>query len=558
MPTRLSALVLAAGIGASVPAAAGTVGPAEATAEGVEWIVEDGSNLLLRLVMEEGRKPCGGVLTVDPTQRTVRFEGIPGDLGCKRVVEASFADVKALRTQRMEAGFVVELVGKGPKLVLLPLPHFAWFERQFKARSGGDQVDQALASVGGASGADGDAMNFGGVAGGGSGVTLQRVDLPQDVQADTQKAVDLIREAMGRQPAPASMLREVLQGRPEDATVSELLSEPGAFVSGPVRVRARLGRSASGEGLRLEEEGASLSLVPEPSAEARLGVALAWLGRDVEVVGRLRRAAEAAPGALGGEYYLQAWECIGPEAVLSLAGTAVTLPELLSRMGDLEGEVVRVVGRFRGRNLFGDLPARSQKGANDWVVKSERAAIWVTGHKPGGEGWSLDLDAATTSEWLELVGRPRVRHGVAYLQAIQVALVPPPRGARVVPPRRMLSSRPTEPPSVVFCLPLEGERIGPTTRVVVQFDRNMDEESFKDRVRLREESGSEIPVRLGYDESRRSLVISPLRPPAAGRGLQVQFLPGIVDVDGVALAPRPGRTAQGDVVEALRFGSEGD
>lgn len=549
------AVATAAGLGAS---SAQTVAARTPPPQGVEWIVEDGSTLLLRLVTEEGRKPCGGVFTVDPTRRTVRFEGIPGALGCKRVVEAPFADVKALRTQRLEAGFVVDLAGKGPKLVLLPLPHFSWFERQFRARASGDQVDQALASVGGAAGADGDLMTFGGVLGGGSGATLQRVDLPKEVQADTQKAVDLIREAMGRQPAPAAMLREVLQGRPEDTTVQELLNEPGAFVNGPVRVRARLGRSPSGEGLRLEEEEASLAVVPEASAEARLGVAVAWLGQDVEVVGRLRRAAEQAPGTSGGEYYLQAWECIGPEAAASATGTPVDLSALLSRMGELEGEVVRVVGRFRGRNLFGDLPPRSQRGPNDWVIKSERAAVWITGHKPGGEGWALDLESSSASEWLEVVGRTRVRNGVAYLQAANVALVPPPRGARVVPPRKLLSSSPTEPPSVVFCLPLEGELLGPTTRVIVQFDRNMDEESFRGRVRLREDGGSEVAVRLNYDESRRSLVISPLRPPPPGRRLQVQLLPGIVDVDGVPLAPRPGRTAQGDVVEALRFGSEGD
>ena len=535
--------------------AAPSRGPAP-PADAVEWIVEDGSNLLLRLVMEEKRKPCGGVLTVDPTRRVVRFEGIPGEVGCQRVVEAPFADVKALRTQRAEAGFVIDMAGKGPKLVLLPLPHFAWFERQFKTRMSGDEIDQALAASGGASGPDGYAITFGGVTGGELGVTLQRADLPKEVQDDTQKAVDLIREAMGRQPAPAAMLREVLQGRPEDATVPELLQEPGAFVSTPVRVRARLQRATSGEGLRLEEEGKSLALVAEASAEARLGVAVAWVGQDVEVVGRLRRSGETTPG--GGEYYLQAWECIGPEAAAAATGTSVTLPALLARMSELEGEVVRVVGRFRGRNLFGDLPPRSSKGPNDWVIKSERAAVWITGHKPGGEGWGLDLDSSAQGEWLEVVGRPRVRSGVVYLQAAKVGLVPAPRGARVVPPRRLLSSTPTDPPSVVFCLPLEGERLGPTSRVVVQFDRNMDEESFKDRVRLREEGGGEVAVRLNYDESRRSLVISPLRPPTSGQRLQVQLLPGIVDVDGVPLAPRPGRTAQGDVVEALRFGSEGD
>jgi hypothetical protein len=352
------------------------------------------------------------------------------------------------------------------------------------------------------------------------------------------------------------MLREVLQGRPVDAAVAELLQEPGSFVSAPVRVRARLGGSSSG--LRLEEEGASIGLVPEPDAEPRFAAASAWLGRDVEVVGKLRRAAETPEGPRPDEYYLQAWECIGPDAAATAEGKPVTLPELLANMGDYQGEIVRVVGRFRGRNLLGDLPARSQKGTGDWVIKSDRAAVWVTGHKPGGDGWGLDLEKPGSGEWLEVVGRPRVRDGVAYVQAMKVALVAPPRGARVAPARRLLSSRPDEPPSVAFSLPLEGEPIAANARIVLQFDRHMDEESFKDRVRLREEGGSEIGVHLAYDESRRSLVITPVRALSPGRRVRLELLPGIVDVDGVPLAPRPGRASEGEVVDVLRYESGGD
>jgi hypothetical protein len=530
--------------------------------EQVEWVVEEGSSLLLRVVMMEGRKVCGAVLTVDPARRRVRFEGIPGELGCRRVVEGSFSEVKTLRAQRRDAGFVLELEkdkAKEAKLVLLPLPHFQWFERQFQLQKGGGEIDQALAQVGGAvsSGPDGgDAFSFGGAAGSGISVSsVERVEIPKDVQADTQKAVDLVREAMGRQPAPAEMLREVLQGRPVDASVTELLQEPGGFVSSPVRVRARLARAADSEqGLRLEEEGTVIALVPEPTAEARFAAAAAWVGQDVEVLGRLRRAEETSGDASRRpEYQLIAWDCLGPEAAATAEGKPVTLPALLAGMKDYEGEVVRVVGRFRGRNVLGDLPPRSQKGMGDWVIKSERAAVWVTGHKPGGEGWGLSLETPGNGEWLEVVGRPRVRDGVAYVQAMKVALVAPPRGARVVPPRRLLSSTPTEPPSVVFSLPLEGEAIERGARIVVQFDRNMDDESFKDRVRIREEGGGEIGVRLFYDESRRSVVISPLHAPSPGRRVRVELLPGIVDVDGAPLAPRPGREAEGEVVDVLRY-----
>jgi hypothetical protein len=105
---------------------------------------------------------------------------------------------------------------------------------------------------------------------------------------------------------------------------------------------------------------------------------------------------------------------------------------------------------------------------------------------------------------------------------------------------------------VVFTLPLEGESLGASSRIVVQFDRAMDESSFKNRVRVREASGGEIAARLAYDEARRSLVITPLRPPRPGQGVLVELLPGIVDADGIPLGPRRGPVAEG-VVDILRY-----
>jgi len=300
----------------------------------------------------------------------------------------------------------------------------------------------------------------------------------------------------------------------------------------------------------------SLAVQAAPGSEASFGLVAAWVDQEVEFVGRLRRLEEGPGSASPEEHYLQAWDCLGPDSAIAAEGASLSLSELLAGMRQHEGEMVRVVGRFRGRNHHGDLSSSSRRGTDDWVIKSERAAVWVTGHKPGGDGWNLDLDSPG-SQWVEVVGRPRVRDGVAYLRAVRVALVAAPPGARVVPARRLLG-RKREPPSVVFSLPLEGEAVGSTTRIVVQFDRDMDEESFKDRVRLREEAGVEVAVRLVYDESRRSLVINPLRPLRSGRPLRVELLPGIVDLEGMPLAPRPGSAAAGEVVDVLRYGSEGD
>jgi Bacterial Ig-like domain len=523
-----------------------------ASPEPVDWIVEDGSTLTLRLVRDEGYRICGGELTVDSASRTVRFVGAPGAIGCRTALEASFEEVKALRVTRREAGFVLEVPARKAKLILIPLPHFHWFDEQRRMSVGTRDVENQLNAAGVLRGNDRDPVSLGGSA----APILKHTHLPAEVVADTQKAVDLVREAMGRTPAPGEMLREILQGRPLEASLGELVQEPGTFSSAPVRVRARLVRAESPSGFRLDADGVSLAIQAAPGAEASFGLVNAWVDQDVELVGRLRPLEKAAGSASADEHYLQAWECIGPDTVMSTEGTSRSLSQLLAGMKEHEGEVVRVVGRFRGRNLHGDLPPASRRSTDDWVIKSERAAIWVTGHKPGAEGWTLDLDSPS-SQWVEVVGRPRVRDGVAYLRAMKVALVSTPAGARVVPARR-LRGRNREPPSVVFSLPLEGEAVSSTTRIVVQFDRDMDEESFKDRIRLREEAGGEVAARLVYDESRRSVVISPLRPLRPGRPLRVELLPGIVDLEGMPLAPRPGRAAAGEVVDVLRYGSEGD
>lgn len=99
-----------------------------------------------------------------------------------------------------------------------------------------------------------------------------------------------------------------------------------------------------------------------------------------------------------------------------------TLGRLLEDLG-ARGSTVHVTGQFRGRNLFGDLPAGSQRDPDDWVLKHDDTAVWVTGKAPRGKGWSLDPGYAGDSKrWLEVEGRLEVVNGVGYLRASKVAL----------------------------------------------------------------------------------------------------------------------------------------
>jgi hypothetical protein len=107
---------------------------------------------------------------------------------------------------------------------------------------------------------------------------------------------------------------------------------------------------------------------------------------------------------------------------------ATGLRAIVAGAGKNEGQVVLVRGQFRGRNLFGDLPAESRRGRDHWVLADQGVALWVTGKGPKGEGFALDLDQPSASaRWLEVEGTLTARDGVVYLKARRVALTAAPK-----------------------------------------------------------------------------------------------------------------------------------
>lgn len=95
------------------------------------------------------------------------------------------------------------------------------------------------------------------------------------------------------------------------------------------------------------------------------------------------------------------------------------------------GKTTKILGQFRGRNLFGDLPAASARGKEDWVLKDGDTAIWIMGKAPKGDGWKLDLDYKGDSKsWLQVEGKPEVANGVVYLKASRVIPSKPPGAER--------------------------------------------------------------------------------------------------------------------------------
>ena len=209
----------------------------------------------------------------------------------------------------------------------------------------------------------------------------------------------------------------------------------------------------------------------------------------------------------------------------------------------LEREV-RVVGRFRGRNLYGDVAQPLNKDKWDFVLQSADAALWVTGMRPRGNGFDLDPGARVdTGKWLEVTGVVQ-RQGVQVwidASAIRQASAPSDVPIEVVVP-----VRPAEPPpSVIFSAPVPDEEdVGRGAPVRIQFSRDLAAASIANRVRVSYTTapagGAPPPppaFTATYQESSRSIEIKFAQPLERFHVVRVELIEGITANDGQPLAP---------------------
>lgn len=358
--------------------------------------------------------------------------------------------------------------------------------------------------------------------------------------------------------SPADSLQQALYGTPRETTVRAMLEAPADFEGRAVRLRGRIARASERGRFQLDVDGGPLPLEPVPAIAARVRAqAPRWVGQEVELVGVLLRDRATEDAAAEGAFLLRFWQYAAPSAPPAPASDApaVSLEQLVYGAGKSDRKTVKVVGQFRGSNLRGDLPAATRRGAQDWVLKDDFYAVWVTGHAASGDGFALDpLSVEDQENWVEVIGRPETRQGITYLEAQRVSLTDPPAGAaaRSAPADQALASI---PPAIVFTLPIDGEDGAPAdVRLVVQFNKSMDSGSFSGRVRLRAADAASVAeeIRVVYDEGKKALVVEPARPLAPGRELVLELMDGITDVHGRALAGAAGASLQ-----AVRFRVEG-
>ena len=259
------------------------------------------------------------------------------------------------------------------------------------------------------------------------------------------------------------------------------------------------------------------------------------------------------PGGLEGE-----WPRPGDVIALTVTDAmavqpsdgAPSLRQIALEPSSYVGQRVTVAGQFRGRNLYGDAPQGPGLSRWDFVLRSADAAIWITGRRPRGRGFNLDVGARVdTGTWLETTGVVREGKGLVWIEAQQIALTKPTletRNAEVPPIPQM-----GPPPDVIFSDPAEGELDVPLKAPIrLQFSRDMNPDSFKGNVRWTFGALDAVSAGPGaareperhpdftYDRAKRSLEIRlALDDSATYRNVVLELLDGIAATDGAKLKP---------------------
>jgi hypothetical protein len=255
--------------------------------------------------------------------------------------------------------------------------------------------------------------------------------------------------------------------------------------------------------------------------------------------------------------YGDRWPRPGEELVLSVtraepppAASSATTPSIRTVALAPQRYVdqrITLVGQFRGRNLYGDLPEAPTSERWDFVVRAADAAVWVTGVRPRGKGFAFDTTRRVdTGRWVRVAGTMRYARGLVWMEGTTIELADAPGDEPLevaVPPP------PLPPLQVLFTSPSEGEvdvRLDATIRI--QFSRDVDPSSLKDRMQIRyapaaattdrpEPQPPGVGLTFNYTPATRGLEIRPTEPLLPLRQVILETLEGVHGPDGAQLAP---------------------
>jgi hypothetical protein len=346
--------------------------------------------------------------------------------------------------------------------------------------------------------------------------------------------------------------------RPRVTTVAALATYPNFFNGQRVRVGAEV--TEAGDALFLASGPHRVQALGKRPSAGTAAARIEALGTFFDV-GRYQpddpRIAGQPFQDLSRARLNKDWPGIGELLVLVVEDTAALggTPDATIRTIALdperyEGQRITVSGRFRGRNLYGDLPNAPGKTASDFILQSADAAVWVTGVQPRGNGFNLRVDSRQdTQRWLEVSGVVREERGLILIQADRIALGKEPASESTADARPQPPPPSAPPPSIVFSAPGDDEADVPvSTSVRIQFSSDMKAETMKGRVRIgysetesaarNEPEPPPVPsFTINYEGGKRVLTIGFSGPLERFRTVHVQLVEGIEAFDGQPLKP---------------------
>jgi hypothetical protein len=366
-------------------------------------------------------------------------------------------------------------------------------------------------------------------------------ELPMSTRVHMRRAERLITRALGRPYDPR------LSGVLVYVALPELLDNAADFDGGVIRTSGKLVAPPALKGqYALVDENATLQIVPTGAAVQLLrGQAREWLNTELIVSGTFKRPAIVvnAPKGAVAPTFTMAITKIEPAEGLKYKGPAraMTLEELVKNPPTAK-DLVRVVGKYRGANSFGDVPLDSRRSATDWVIKDQVFSVWVTGKQPAGSGFALTTASQVDLQnaWVAVTGTVEERKNFLYLRADKVEMSPPPSESAATATVTLPTGARHLQPDIIYTDPVEPtEEIARDGLMLLQFSKPMDEASFASHVLLRYADGTPIPstyIDIAYYVDRnRSVVIDPGVVLQSGKTLECVLLAGIKDIDGQPL-----------------------
>jgi len=174
------------------------------------------------------------------------------------------------------------------------------------------------------------------------------------------------------------------------------------------------------------------------------------------------------------------------------------------------------------------------------VIRSADTAIWVTGMRPRGKGFDLNVDARVdTGRWLEVTGTVSVERGMTELAATTMVTATEPKAEAPAAAETAAPPVPLRPGTVTFSTPSDAETdVSGTIPVRVQFSRGLNPATLAGNIRV-SYSGNPTPIEFqpAYDAGTNSIAIRFNAPLERFATVKVELLEGIKMFDGAPLTP---------------------